>query len=159
MRRSIFVIVVCMTLAAAAPAWAQVEGFVIAGSHWDVNRERFAGVGGGVLLTAKFVSIGAQGDAFFSPPYVAGRLTPFVQGNLFDIAGIRPFLQAGKGYGEINGAMYGGGFDFRPRGSRVGVRSSVQTYLAPTWSGEKLWQSSVTVGVIWRGSSRPRDDE
>ena len=150
MRKSIFVIGVCLTLAAAAPAWAQVEGFVVGGSHQDVNRERFAGVGGGVLLTAKFVSIGAQGDAFFSLPYVAGRLTPFVQGNIFDIAGIRLFLQAGKGYGEIKGAMYGGGVDFRPRGRRVGVRAGVQTYLAQMWSGEKRRQSSVNLGVIWR---------
>jgi hypothetical protein len=150
MRRSIFVIVVWMTLAAADRAWAQVEGFVVAGSHGDVNRERFAGVGGGVLLTAKFVSIGAQGDAFFSLPYVAGRFTPFVQGNMLHIAGVRLFLQAGRGWGEIQGAMYGGGVDFRPRGSRVGVRAGVQTYVARMWSGEKRRQSSINVGVIWR---------
>ena len=150
MRRSIFVIVVCVALGAAAPASAQVEGFVVGGSHQDVNRERFAGAGGGVLLTARFVSIGAQGDAFFSLPYVAGRFTPFVQGNLLNIAGVRLFVQAGKGYGEIKGAMYGGGVDFRPRGGRVGVRAGVQTYLAQMWNAGTRPQSSFNVGVIWR---------
>ena len=150
MRMSVSIVAVCLTLAAAAPATAQVERFVFAGAHQDVNRERFAGAGGGVLLTAKWVSLGAQGDVFFSLPYVAGRLTPFVQGNVFNIDGIRLFLQVGKGYGEIKGGMYGGGLDFRPHGSRVAVRASLQTYLAEMWSGEKRPQPSLNLGVLWR---------
>ena len=137
-------------LAATVPALAQVEGFVTAGVNRDVNHQQFGGASGGVLLTSRWLSIGAQGDAFFSPPYVAGRFTPFVQGNVFDLGGARLFLQAGKGYGEFKGVMYGAGIDLRRRGSRVGMRASLQTYLAQMWNGDKRAQPSVNVGVIWR---------
>ena len=151
MRTSIVAVAVtCATLAATEPALAQVEGVVTAGVHRDVNHEQFGGASGGVLLTARWLSIGAQGDAFFSPPYVAGRFTPFVQGNVFDLRGVRLFLQAGKGYGEFKGTMYGAGIDLRRGDHRVGVRASLQAYLAQMWNGGKRAQPSVNVGVIWR---------
>src|SRR5262249_42156690 len=144
-----------VALLTASHASAQaIEGFVTGGTHRDSNREQFKGIGGGVLLTgAKWVSVGAQGDSFFSPPYVAGRFTMLVQGNVVDIAGVRPFLQVGKGFGEFHGRMYGTGVDVRPRNSRIGVRASYQAYLADVWnSPEKRVQPSVSVGVIWTAS-------
>jgi hypothetical protein len=149
MVRTIIAIAV-LSLATVVPASAQVEGYVTGGVHRDVNRQQFSGAGGGVLLTARWLSVGAQGDAFFSPPYVAGRFTPFVQGNLLEIRGVRPFVQAGKGYGEFAGTMYGAGVDYRPGASRVGVRASVQTYAARLWPEGTRAQPSVSVGVIWR---------
>jgi hypothetical protein len=139
-----------LCLAAAVPAAAQIEGYVTGGLHRDVNHQQFSGAGGGVLLTAKWISVGAQADAFFSPPYVAGRFTPYLQGNLLDARGLRPFLQIGKGYGEFAGTMYGAGIDFRPGLGRVGVRASVQTYAARMWPDGKRAQPSVSVGVVWR---------
>jgi hypothetical protein len=134
----------------AVPAFAQVEGYVTGGLHRDVNSQQFTGAGGGVLLTAKWISVGAQGDAFFSPPYVAGRFTPFLQGNLFDVRGVRPFVQVGKGYGEFAGTMYGVGVDYRPGLSRVGLRVSVQVYAARLWPEGTRAQPSVSIGVLWR---------
>ena len=149
MRTRIATAVVVLSVAAAGPAAAQVEGYVTGGAHQDVNAQRFSGAGGGVLLTAKWLSVGAQGDAFFSPPYIAGRFTPFLQGNLFDIRGIRPFVQVGKGYGEFAGTMYGAGVDYRPGLRRVGVRVSVQSYAARMWPEGTRAQPSLSVGVIW----------
>src|SRR5262245_45507076 len=112
MKHTLIVLASLATLLTSTAASAQaIEGFITGGMHRDVNREQFPGVGGGVLFTTKFIGAGAQGDAFFSPPYVAGRVTPFVQGNI-DIAGVRPFLQAGKGFGEFKGRMYGVGVEF-----------------------------------------------
>jgi hypothetical protein len=136
-------------LAAAVPAAGQVQGYVTGGVHRDVNRQQFSGVGGGLLLTARWLSVGAQGDAFFSPPYVAGRFTPFLQGNVFDICGFRPFVQVGKGYGEFAGTMYGAGVDYRPGLSVVGVRVSVHSYAARMWPEGTRAQPSISVGVIW----------
>jgi hypothetical protein len=151
MKHTLMVIASVATLLTSTAASAQaVEGFVTGGTHRDVNHEQFPGVSGGVLFTAKFIGVGAQGDAFFSPPYVAGRFTPFVQGNLFEIAGVRPFVQAGKGFGELKGRMYGVGVDFRPRNGRIGVRATYQVYLAEMWNrSEKRVQPSVNIGVIW----------
>lgn len=139
-----------VTVVTGASASAQVEPFVTGGIHRDVNRERFVGVAGGMLLSTKWLSVGAQGDAFVSPPYVAGRVTLLVQGNLFDVAGVRPFLQAGTSLGELKGSMYGAGVDLRRSGSGVGVRANVQTYLAKMWMGGRRAQPSVNLGVIWR---------
>lgn len=76
-----------------------------------------------------------------------------VQGNVLDIAGVRPFVQAGKGFGEFKGRMYGAGVDFRPRNSRIGVHASDQAYLADVWNRpEKRVQPSMSIGVIWAAS-------
>jgi hypothetical protein len=152
MRPTVVAIVTCAALLSASPVRAQdIEGFVTGGAHRDSNHQSFFGLGGGVLLTgAKWIGVGAQGDAFFSLPYVAGRFTMLVQGNVFDIAGVRPFVQIGKGYGEFRGRMYGAGVDLRPRGSSIAVRASYQAYLADVWnSRDKHMQPSVSIGVIW----------
>jgi len=155
MKQTLIALAATVALFTSSHASAQViEGFVTGGTHRDSNREQFTGLGGGVLLTgAKWIGVGAQGDAFFSPPYVAGRFTMLVQGNVFDIAGVRPFVQVGKGFGEFHGRMYGAGVDFRPRNARIGVRASYQAYLADVWNRpEKHVQPSVNVGVIWTAS-------
>ena len=146
-----FAVITAAALLIPAAASAQtIEGFVTAGTHRDVNREQFPGFGGGMLFTTTWIGVGAQGDAFLSPPYMAGRFTPFVEAHPFVVAGIRPFVQAGKGFGEFHGRMYGMGMDFRPRNGRVGVRASYQMYLAEMWPGrEKRVQPSVTFGIIW----------
>jgi hypothetical protein len=153
--KTLIAIATCVALLTSSHASAQaIEGFVTGGTHRDSNREQFTGLGGGVLLAgAKWIGVGAQGDAFFSLPYVAGRFTMLVQGNVFDIAGVRPFVHIGKGFGEFHGRMYGAGVDFRPRNARVGVRASYQAYLASVRNRpEKRVQPSVTVGVIWTAS-------
>jgi hypothetical protein len=155
MKQTLIAIAASVALLTASHASAQaIEGFVTGGTHRDSNREQFTGLGGGVLLTGgKWIGVGAQGDAFFSLPYVAGRFTMLVQGNVFDIAGVRPFVQAGKGFGEFKGRMYGAGVDFRPRNARIGVRASYQAYRANVWNRpEKHVQPSVSVGVIWMAS-------
>ncbi len=154
MKQTFIAIAASVALLTASHASAQaIEGFVTGGTHRDSNRQQFIGLGGGVLTGMKWIGVGAQGDAFFSLPYVAGRFTMFVQGNVFDIAGVRPFVQAGKGFGEFKGRMYGAGVDFRPRNARIGVRASYQAYLAEMWNRrEKRVQPSVSVGVIWTAS-------
>lgn len=153
MKHTLIGIAASIALLSGSSASAQaIEGFVTGGAHTDTNRQQFTGLGGGVLTGVKWIGVGVQGDAFFSLPYVGGRFTMLVQGNVFDLAGVRPFVQVGKGYGEFRGRMYGAGVDFRPRNARVGVRASYQAYLAEMWSGEKRVQPSVTVGVIWTAS-------
>ena len=153
MKQTLIAVAASVALFTASHASAQaIEGFVTGGAHRDTNRQQFTGLGAGVLTGIKWIGVGVQGDAFFSLPYVAGRFTMLAQGNVFDIAGVRPFVQAGKGFGEFRGRMYGAGVDFRPQNGRVGVRASYQAYLAEMWSGEKRVQPSVTVGVIWTAS-------
>jgi hypothetical protein len=127
------------------------EGFATGGLHRDVNREQFAGLGGGVLLTTvRWLTVGGQADAFLSPPYVAGRGTILLQGNVVTVGGVRPFVLIGKSFGEMDGPMYGAGVDCRPPNARVGVRATVQAYLADRWlEPERVVQPSVNVGVIW----------
>lgn len=57
MKQGVVAIVTSALLLSASHAWAQaIEGFVTGGTHRDSNRERFNGVGGGVLLTgAKWI--------------------------------------------------------------------------------------------------------
>ena len=150
MPRPLVSVIAVLLLICASDAFARVEGFATGGLHRDVNGEPFVGTGGGVLLTAKWLSLGAQGDAFFSLPYVAGRLTLLAQGNLLDRGGIRPFVQIGTSVGELKGRMYGLGVDLRRREARVGVRTSLQVYMANVWNDRPVAQSSANVGVIWR---------
>jgi hypothetical protein len=84
MKQALIAIAASVALLTASHASAQaIEGFVTGGTHRDSNREQFTGLGGGVLLTGgKWISVGAQGDAVFSLPYVAGRFTMLVQGNV-----------------------------------------------------------------------------
>jgi hypothetical protein len=88
MKLTLIAIAASVAWLTASHASAQaIEGFVTGGTHRDSNREQFTGLGGGVLLTGgKWIGVGAQGDAFFSLPYVAGRFTMLVQGNVFDIS-------------------------------------------------------------------------
>jgi hypothetical protein len=116
MKHTVIAIVTCAALLSASHAQAQaIEGLVTGGSHIDTNRQSFFGLGGVLLTGAKWIGVGAQGDVFFSLPYAAARFTTLVQGNVADLAGVRPFLQIGKSWGELKGRMYGAGVDYRPR--------------------------------------------
>lgn len=110
----------------------EVRGFVTGGVISDVNQQRFPTAGGGVLfdLGQPWVSAGAEGETFWQWPYFAGRGTLFGQVRLIPKGRIRPFVLAGRGFGEMAGPMIGGGIELRPANGRVGLRVSVEDYLA-----------------------------
>lgn len=118
-------------LGGSTPAAAQVavRGFAGGGSSSEGSRT-YPSFGGGVLVNVgqPWVSVGGQGDAFVSLPYVAGRGAVFVQGNLLTKGAIRPFVLAGEGFGTYDGTLLGGGVEIRPAGSRLGFRGSVENY-------------------------------
>ena len=128
------------TFVTAESASAQnFRGFVGGGVMSDVNDEHFPTVGGGVLfdLGQPWVSAGGQGEIFFSWPYVAGRGGMFLQGNVVPKGPVRPFVLAGFGSGESDGAMFGAGVELRPRAGGAGFRASVEDYLAKVGSREE----------------------
>ena len=123
-------LIVLGTLGSSRPGDAQeIRGFAGGGSASDRSHS-YPSFGGGVLFTPgpRWVSVGVQGDGFVSLPYVAGRGSIFVQGNLMPKGTLRPFIVAGHGFGVYDGAMFGGGVEFRPSGSPVGFRGSVENY-------------------------------
>ena len=120
----------CVLGGAQSSSAQPLQKFALGGIASDLNDARFATVGGGVLfdLFGGWLSIGGQGDAFFSGGYIAGRGTPFVQANFTRRRTLRPFLAAGKSFGEIDGPMIGGGLDVRSPTRRLGFRGVLQTY-------------------------------
>ena len=148
-------LVVLGTLGGSRPGAAQeVRGFAGGGTASEYSRT-YPSFGGGVLVDAgqRWVSLGAQGDGFVSWPYFAGRATLFAQGNLVPKGTYRPFVLAGRAFGELDGLMVGGGVEVRPAGSRIGFRASVENY-HKTYRG--MYGSSSTndvtmrVGVLFR---------
>ena len=89
----------------------------------------FAFGGGAVVdLGQPWVSAGAQGEAFMSWPYFAGRGAVFAQGNLLAHKPVRPFVLAGVGFGEDGGTLVGAGLELRSPGTRIGLRVTVEDY-------------------------------
>ena len=150
----------------------QPRGFIMFGISSDVNDQHFPGIGGGVLfdLAKSWVSVGGQGDIFFSNGYVAGRGGPIAQANLTRHRAFRPFAIGGFGWGEESGPMFGAGIDVASRG-RIGFRASVQDYLqqvggfdcrvlgySQSYCDANLHggrpytphQPSVQLGIVWR---------
>jgi hypothetical protein len=125
------VIAAAILLNAESASAQDLRGFVGGGTMSDVNRECFPTVGGGVLvdLGQPWISAGGQGEMFFSWPYVAGRGGMFLQGNVVPKGPVRPFVLAGFGSGESDGAMFGAGVEFRPKDRAAGFRASVEDYL------------------------------
>jgi hypothetical protein len=109
-----------------------LRGFLGAGAVGETNDQHYPAVGAGVLvdLGQPWISAGGQGDMFFSWPYVAGRGGMFLQGNLLPKGPVRPFVLAGFGSGEADGAMLGAGVEFRPTTRAAGFRVSVEDYRA-----------------------------
>lgn len=133
MKRLAAVVVILLSLVCVPPAGAQqVRGFAGAGMVSDLNEQRFPAVSGGVLvdLPSSWFTAGAQGEMFISWPYVAGRGALFGQVNVVRRGTIRPFFLAGYGFGEDAGPLIGGGVEFRLPDRRVGLRVSVEDYLA-----------------------------
>ena len=126
--------VVLSVAAVPSTAGAQpvaVRGIAAVGSASDVNREQVFALGGGVVadLGQRFVSAGAQGDAFTSDGYWAGRGSVFGQFNLVRTPAIRLFALTGVGFGEYDGPMVGGGLDIWPDEGRFGFRLAFEDYL------------------------------
>jgi hypothetical protein len=129
---TVLVLVLFAALADARSANAQAfHGFAGGGFVSDLNG-RYPAIGGGVVvdLGQPWVSAGGQGDAFFSWPYAAGRGAVFVQVSPIPRRLLRPFALVGLGMGESAGRMFGGGLELQPRDSRLGLRVSVEDYLA-----------------------------
>jgi hypothetical protein len=123
-----------VTMLCAVPgAHAQdVRGFVSTAVATDSNHAKYPAFGGGVIVDAgqPWVSVGGQGEALVSWPYVAGRGALFAQGNLAPkYQPIRPFLLAGYGFGEETGTILGGGVEVRSRGSRLGLRLAIEDHM------------------------------
>lgn len=131
-----------------------VRGITFGGVTGDANGQQFPAFGGGVLvdLGQPWVSAGAQGEAFVSWPYFAGRAALFGQGNLAPGKLVRPFVLAGVGLGEYSGPMFGGGVEFRPPQQRVGFRVAVEDYTIRYQrfdGGTTHHQVALHVGVIF----------
>jgi hypothetical protein len=143
-------------LSCVASASAQdLRGFVGGGVMSDLNDERFPTVGGGVLvdLGQPWVSVGGQGEMFFSWPYVAGRGGMFAQANVVPKGPLRPFVLAGFGSGESAGTMLGTGVEYRPRRGGAGLRASVEDYLAKVGTQTDYYtdhQITVRVALTFR---------
>jgi hypothetical protein len=125
-------VVVLLALSMAAPhlLFAQrFHPFVMAGSHTDDGRH-YAGitVGGVYDLIPAWVSAGVEGDIFFSGGYAAGRAGPVGQVSFLRDRRLKPFAIGGYKWGEGDGAMIGGGVEFRPA-ARLGFRGSVEDIL------------------------------
>ena len=128
---TVFVVTAIALLAGAHAASAQeVRGLTFGGLTGDVNGQSYPAFGGGVLvdLGQRWVSAGAQGEAFVSWPYFAGRGALFGQGNLAPGKLVNPFVVGGVGFGEDAGPMFGAGLEARVPGQRVGFRFSVEDY-------------------------------
>ena len=83
----------------------QPRGFVTFGISSDVNDQHFPGIGGGAVfdLWKPWISVGAEGDVFFSNGYAAGRGGPIAQANFVRHRVFRPFVMGGYGWGEVVG--------------------------------------------------------
>ena len=168
-------IAVMTTLAVAGPSQVsaqQPQGFVTGGiSPGENEGEGFPTIGGGVLfdVVRGWVSVGAQGDLFFSNGYVAGRGGVLAQANVIRHRAVRPFVVGGYGWGEDAGSTFGGGIEVWS--GRVGFRASVQDYRTHVLGFDCLYfgytqsycdanfrggkpytvhQPSVQVGIVWR---------
>jgi opacity protein-like surface antigen len=154
--------------AAAAQQWL---GYAALSVNSDLNDQRFPGIAGGVLVDVarSWVSVGGQGDMFFSGGYVAGRGGPIAQINVLGRSPVRAFVLGGYAWGEQAGPMIGAGVDIGK--GRVRFRVSVQDYLArvngfdcalmgleqaycdANFHGGRSYtghQPSVQVGIVWR---------
>ena len=130
--RMLAFILLATTVGVSMVSAQDVRGFVTGGVISDVNRQRVPSAAGGVLVDVgqPWLSVGAQGETFWQWPYFAGRGTLFGQGTLIPKGPIRPFLLGGVGFGETDGPMFGAGVEMRPPNRRVGLRMSVEDYLA-----------------------------
>ena len=131
--RSIAAILFLVTAAGSGRLAAQdLRGFATAGVMSDLNNQHFPAFGGGVMIDAgqPWISAGGQGEAFVSWPYFAERGAVFAQGNVFRQGPVRPFVLGGLGFGESAGPMFGAGIDVRPGNGRIGLRATVEDYLA-----------------------------
>jgi hypothetical protein len=172
--RSITIALIASGLAVSAPQPAAAQqwfGYAAFSVNSDLNDQKFPGVAGGVLVDVarSWVSLGGQGDLFFSGGYVAGRGGPIAQINLMRGRPVRAFALGGYAWGEQAGPMIGAGVDIGK--GRVGFRVTVQDYFArvqgfdcalmgldqaycdANFHGGRSFtghQPSVQVGIVWR---------
>lgn len=162
------------TLVLAGPSQVsaqQLHGFVTGGSSAGENGEQFPTIGGGVLIDVArgWVSVGGQGDLFFSNGYATGRGGVLAQANVVRRRAVRPFVVGGFGLGEDAGATFGAGIEVWS--GRVGFRASVQHYQTHVQGFDCLYfgvtqascdanfhggnpytvhRPSVQFGIVWR---------
>ena len=119
-------------LSAAQTVSAQeIRGFAYGSGTTAQNDQHYPGFGGGVVfdLGQPWLAVGAQGEAFSSWPYFAGRGSVFAEGRLMPNAAIRPIVLGGAGFGQYGGPMFGGGVEIRVPRSRLAVRMTVEDYV------------------------------
>jgi len=129
-KRIVVTALALLFVTSSRPAAAQrLHTFATVGSHTD-DGNHYAGltVGSVFDLAHAWISAGAAGDLFFSGGYVAGRGGPIAQLNFMRGERLRPFAIGGYKWGEGNGAVVGGGLEFRPK-SRFGLRASIEDVL------------------------------
>jgi len=130
MKLKIPVVLLALFVASPHVLFAQrFHPFVMAGSHTDDGRHYFGITAGAVYdLIPAWVSAGVESDIFFSGIYAAGRAGPVGQVSFLRDHRLKPFAIGGYKWGEGDGAMIGGGVEFRPSG-RLGFRGSVEDIL------------------------------
>jgi hypothetical protein len=132
LRRIAAAAVLTLLLAVPAVQAQHLRGFASVAVAGDSNGTRYPAFGGGVIIDAgqPWVSVGGQGEALVSWPYVAGRGAVFAQGNLArKNQPIRPFLLAGCGFGEETGTILGGGVEVRSPVSGIGLRLTIEDHM------------------------------
>jgi hypothetical protein len=122
--------VLLLSTAQAASA-QEVRGFAFGSGTTLQYDQQYPGFGGGVLveLGQPWLAVGAQGEAFSSWPYFAGRGSVFAEGRLLPKSAIVPLVLGGAGFGEYGGPMVGGGVEIRVPRSRVAFRITVEDFM------------------------------
>lgn len=131
--------------AGSGSLFAQTRGFVTLGVTTGLNRDYFAGPGGGALFAIgdSPVSVGAKGDLFFSNGYASGRGGPVVQATFNRARPVRPFVIGGIAWGEESGYTFGGGLEIWGEG-RLGFRAGIQDYKRRYGSHQQAFEAGLT---------------
>lgn len=132
MKRLLIAATALFLLTSARAASAQpVRGWAFTGKTSDVNAQDFAAAGGGVLVEVgqPWLLAGAQAEALFQLPYVAGRGAVFGEGRILPKSPYRPFVMGGIGFGEDAGPLIGAGIEVGAPNSRWGLRMTVEDYV------------------------------
>ena len=132
MKRLLIAATLVFLLTSARSASAQpVRGWAFTGRASDNNAQNFPAAGGGVLVDVgqPWLLAGAQGEALFQLPYVAGRGAVFGEGRLMPGSPYRPFVMGGIGFGEDAGPLIGAGIEVGAPNSRWGLRMTVEDYM------------------------------
>lgn len=132
MKRLLHAAIIVFILTSSRSASAEpLRGWAFTGRTIDINAQSFPAAGGGVLLEVwrPWLLAGAQGEALFQLPYVAGRGAVFGEGRLLPASPYRPFVMGGIGFGEAAGPLIGAGIEIGAPNSRWGLRMTLEDYV------------------------------